>query len=285
MRVLTVNAGSSSVKLDLLDDQNTVEHHAELPAGTDGFDPASLGQLLTTWVRPDVIGHRIVHGGEIFSGPIRIDAAVRAQLERLTDLAPLHQPKSLAALDAVVSQLADVPAVASFDTAFHGTIPLAAATYPVPREWRERYGIRRYGFHGLAHAYTSQRAAELAGRSTPGLRVITCHLGAGCSLAAVLSGRSVDTTMGFTPLEGLVMATRSGTADPGLVLWLEEHEHLTPREVATALEERSGLLALAGTGDMREVEAAIAGRMQMLPWHWTSTSTGWSPASPPWPPP
>jgi len=109
-----------------------------------------------------------------------------------------------------VSQLADVPAVASFDIAFHGTIPLTAATYPVPREWRARYGIRRYGFHGLAHAFTSRRAAGLAGRSTPGLRVITCHLGAGCSLAAVLSGRRVDSTMGFTPLEGLVMATRSG---------------------------------------------------------------------------
>jgi acetate kinase len=129
----------------------------------------------------------------------------------------------------------------------------------VPRDWRARYGIRRYGFHGLSHAYCSRRAAELLGRPAAGLRVVTCHLGAGASLAAVLDGRSVDTTMGFTPLEGLVMATRSGTVDPGLVLWLEEHEHLSPHEVATALEQRSGLLALAGTGDMREVEAA-AGR-------------------------
>jgi acetate kinase len=163
----------------------------------------------------------------------------------------------LAALDAVTAHLPDVTAVASFDTAFHATIPAAAATYAIPREWRERYGIRRFGFHGLSHAYCAQRAADLIGRPLAGLRIVTCHLGAGASLAAVLGGRSVDTTMGFTPLEGLVMATRSGTVDPGLVLWLEEHEHLTPHEVATALEQRSGLTALAGTGDMREVEAAF----------------------------
>ncbi len=146
--------------------------------------------------------------------------------------------------------------MASFDTAFHTTIPAAAATYAVPREWRERYGIRRYGFHGLSHAYCSHRAAELLDRPLEGLRMVTCHLGAGASLAAVVDGRSVDTTMGFTPLEGLVMATRSGTIDPGLVLWLVEHEDLSPHEVATALEQRSGLTALAGTGDMRDVEAA-----------------------------
>jgi acetate kinase len=197
-----------------------------------------------------------VHGGTVFTGPVRIDEAVRAQLRDLTDLAPLHQPKSLAALDAVTAQLPGIAAVACFDTAFHASLPADAATYAVPREWRQRYGIRRYGFHGLSHSYCSQRAAQLLARPLGGLRIITCHLGAGASLAAVLDGRSVDTTMGFTPLEGLVMATRSGTVDPGLVLWLEEHEHLSPHEVTTALEERSGLLALAGTSDMREVEAA-----------------------------
>lgn len=146
--------------------------------------------------------------------------------------------------------------MASFDTAFHTTIPAAAATYAVSLEWRDRYAIRRYGFHGLSHAYCSHRAAQLLHRPREGLRIITCHLGAGASLAAVVDGRSVDTTMGFTPLEGLVMATRSGTIDPGLVLWLVEHEHLSPHEVATALEQRSGLTALAGTGDMRDIEAA-----------------------------
>ncbi len=256
MRVLVVNAGSSSLKLRLLDAQDAVEESADLPAGPGGFDTSSLAGVLRGWGEPDVAGHRIVHGGTMFTGPVLIDGAVREQLRDLTDLAPLHQPKSLAALDAVTAQLPGVPAVACFDTAFHTTIPPAAATYAVPREWRERYAIRRYGFHGLSHAYCSGRAAQLLGRPVAGLRIVTCHLGAGASLAAVLDGRSVDTTMGFTPLEGLVMATRSGTVDPGLVLWLEEHEHLPPHEVATALEQRSGLLALAGTGDMREVQAA-----------------------------
>jgi acetate kinase len=257
VRVLVVNAGSSSLKLRLLDADDQVERSADLAAGSDGFDEAALGEALRDWPQPDVVGHRVVHGATVFTGPVRIDDAVRQQLEDLTDLAPLHQPKSLAALDAVTAQLPDVVAVASFDTAFHATIPAAAATYAIPREWRERYGIRRYGFHGLSHAYCAQRAADLLGRPLAGLRVITCHLGAGASLAAVLGGRSVDTTMGFTPLEGLVMATRSGTVDPGLVLWLEEHEHLSPHEVATALEQRSGLTALAGTGDMRAIEAAF----------------------------
>ena len=256
MRVLVVNAGSSSLKLRLLGAGDAIERSADLPAGPDGLDTSRLAGVLQGWARPGVIGHRIVHGGTAFTGPAVIDDAVRQQLLDLTDLAPLHQPKSLAALDAVTAQLPGVTAVASFDTAFHATIPAAAATYAVPREWRERYGIRRYGFHGLSHAYCSRRAAQLADRPLAGLRIITCHLGAGASLAAVVDGHSVDTTMGFTPLEGLVMATRSGTVDPGLVLWLEEHEHLSPHEVAAALESRSGLLALAGTGDMREVEAA-----------------------------
>ncbi len=259
MRVLVVNAGSSSLKLRLLDSQDAIEHSADLPAGPEGLVTSRLAGVLRAWKRPDVVGHRIVHGGTRFTGPVQIDDTVREQLRDLTDLAPLHQPKSLAALDAVTAQFPDVTAVASFDTAFHTTIPAAAATYAVPREWRERYGVRRYGFHGLSHSYCSGRAAQLLGLPLPGLRIITCHLGSGASIAAVLDGRSVDTTMGFTPLEGLVMATRSGTVDPGLVLWLEEHERLSPREVARALEQRSGLLALAGTGDMREVEAA-AGR-------------------------
>jgi len=258
VRVLVVNAGSSTLKLSLLDAQDTAEHCAELAAGPDGIDTAALSDAMHGWRKPDVVGHRIVHGGTVFTGPVCITDTVRRQLGHLTDLAPLHQPKSLAALDAVTALMPDIPAVACFDTAFHATLPAAAATYAVPRAWRERYRIRRYGFHGLSHAYCSQRAARLLNRPLDALRIVTCHLGAGASLAAVLNGRSVDTTMGFTPLEGLVMATRSGTVDPGLVLWLEEHEHLSPHQVAAALEERSGLTALAGTGDMRKVEAAAA---------------------------
>ncbi len=255
MRVLVVNAGSSSLKLRLLDEHDKLERSADLPAGPDGFDTTRLTAVLREWDAPDAVGHRIVHGGTRFTGPVHIDKTVEQQLRDLTDLAPLHQPKSLAALDAVTARLPDVVAVASFDTAFHTTIPAAAATYAVPQEWRRRYGIHRYGFHGLSHAYCSHRAAQLLGERVQELRIITCHLGAGASLAAVVNGRSVDTTMGFTPLEGLVMATRSGSVDPGLVLWLEEHEHLSPHEVATALEYRSGLTALAGTGDMRQVQA------------------------------
>ena len=177
------------------------------------------------------MGHRVVHGGTLYAAPVLVTPEVRQRLESLTDLAPLHQPKSLAALDAVTAVLPDIPAVACFDTAFHATIPAAAATFALPAEWRTRWTLRRYGFHGLSHSYVSRRAAELIGRRRPrrGLRVVSCHLGAGASLAAVHGGRSVDTTMGFTPLDGLVMATRSGSVDPGLVLWLEEHAHMPPR--------------------------------------------------------
>lgn len=256
MRILTVNAGSSSLKLRLLDQHDNLEQQADLPAGPSGLDTTAIAGLLSGWDRPDAVAHRIVHGGTLFSGPALVDEQVRQQLAELTDLAPLHQPKSLAALDAVSRQLPGIPAVACFDTAFHAGMPAAASTYAVPGEWQQRYRIRRYGFHGLSHAYCSRRAAELVGQPLESSRVITCHLGAGASLAAVLDGRSVDTTMGFTPLEGLVMATRSGSVDPGLLLWLEEHEHLEPHTIATALEQRSGLFALAGTADMREVEAA-----------------------------
>ena len=257
MRVLTVNAGSSSLKLSLLGHHDEVEQRADLPADHTGFHRDALVAALSGWDPPDAVAHRIVHGGATFTRPVRIDAEVTEQLRSLIDLAPLHQPKSLGALAAVTDLLPNVPAVACFDTAFHATIPDGASTYAVLKAWRERYGIRRYGFHGLSHAYASRRAAELLGRSVGGLRTVTCHLGAGASLCAVLDGYSVDTTMGFTPLEGLVMATRSGSIDPGLLLWLEEHEHLSPHEVAVTLEERSGLTALAGTGDMEQIEAAV----------------------------
>ncbi|HEU5267374.1 MAG TPA: acetate/propionate family kinase [Jatrophihabitans sp.] len=250
MRVLVVNAGSSSVKLRLLDAADQLHGSADLPADAGGFDADALADALAPWPRPDIVAHRIVHGGTEFTGPVRLDDDVTAKLRELTVLAPLHQPKSLAALAAVQRVLPQVPGVACFDTAFHATLSAAAATYAVPREWRERHGVRRYGFHGLSHGYAARRVGELLPDAR---RVVTCHLGAGASLCAVRDGRSVDTTMGFTPLEGLVMATRSGTVDPGLVLWLEEHEQLAPHEVATALEERSGLAALAGTPDMREI--------------------------------
>jgi len=276
-RVLVVNAGSSSLKLRVLGGQDAqddaVTAAADLPAVGGAADSsagsAAIKSAIESFGQVDAVGHRVVHGGTQYAAPVVLTPEVRTRLESLTDLAPLHQPKSLAALDAVTAALPAVPAVACFDTAFHATIPAAAATYALPAEWRARWTLRKYGFHGLSHSYVSRRAAELTGDKPPeapaGLRVVSCHLGAGASLAAVLGGRSVDTTMGFTPLDGLVMATRSGSVDPGLVLWLEEHEHMPPRELADALEHRSGLTGLAGTGDMRQVLArASAGDERAL---------------------
>jgi acetate kinase len=258
MRVLVVNAGSSSLKLRLLGERDALLETADLPPpeGRGGIE--ALRAALEGMGPVDAIGHRIVHGGTEFREAVRIDARVVDRLRALTDLAPLHQPKALAALDAVSSCLPDVPGVACFDTAFHATLPEAAATYALPREWRRRWPLRRFGFHGLSHAYAARRAAELLGRPLAELRTVTCHLGAGASLAAVQGGRSVDTTMGFTPLEGLVMATRSGSVDPGLVLWLQEHVGTPPGELAATLERRSGLLGLSGHAEMPEVLAAEA---------------------------
>ena len=265
MRVLTVNAGSSSLKLRLLGDRDEVLGDAELPATAGRADPMRLRGALDGMRGADAVAHRVVHGGTRFTGPVRLDPDVTGALRELTPLAPLHQPAALDAMAAVDAVLPDLPAVACLDTAFHSRIPAAAATYALPLEWRERHSLRRFGFHGLSHAYASRRAAELLGRPAEQLRVVSCHLGAGASIAAVRDGRSVDTTMGFTPVEGLVMATRSGSVDPGLLLWLLQHGGLEIDELSDALEHRSGLLALAGTADMRDVLAgARAGDAQAI---------------------
>ncbi|MGZ4386332.1 MAG: acetate/propionate family kinase [Gaiellaceae bacterium] len=255
MRILVVNAGSSSLKLRVLDDLDAVVASADLPPPRGSGDDAPAAEAIADLGPVDAVGHRIVHGGTAFSRPVLIDDEVEERLRALVDYAPLHQPKSLAALSAVRAVLPEAPAVACFDTAFHASLSAAASTYALPREWRLRWDLRRFGFHGLSHAYAVRRAAELLGLAGDGLRLVTCHLGAGASLAAVANGRSVDTTMGFTPLDGLVMATRSGSVDPGLVLWLEEHVGMPSAELAAALDNRSGLLGLAGTPDMRAVVA------------------------------
>ncbi len=260
MRILIVNAGSSSLKLRHLDDDDALLADEELPAASAGFDERAAASIVERLDRVDAVGHRFVHGGPRLTAATRIDAEVEDYLRSLIDLAPLHQPRALAGVELMRRLLPSVPAVACVDTAFHATLPGAAATYAVPREWRERYGVRRYGFHGLSHAYAARRAAELLDRPVARLRTVTCHLGAGASLAAVRFGVSVDTTMGFTPMEGIVMATRSGSVDPGLVLWLQGHAGLSAEAMADALDRRSGVLALAGTADMREVlRAAGAG--------------------------
>lgn len=289
-RVLVVNAGSSSVKLSVLDEDDGLIASESVPSPGGKVDQEALADVVRRSQPISAVGHRIVHGGTEFVEPVLIDEAVVRKLEALTDLAPLHQPRSLIGLEAVSRLLPRVPAVACFDTAFHATVPPAAHTYALPPQWRRRWELRRYGFHGLSHAYASRRVAQMMAAPAPAapapaaagahlaaatggppgnagpeaapvpLRVVTCHLGAGASLAAVRDGASVDTTMGFTPLEGLVMATRSGSVDPGLVLWLEEHVGMPPAELASTLEHRSGLFGLAGTADMRQVlEAEAAG--------------------------
>jgi len=255
VNVLVVNTGSSSLKMRLLGsaDEVLAEAHIERWDGT-GHVKEFVGGL----PRVDVVGHRVVHGGSFFTGPVVLDSAVRDRLAELTDLAPLHQPRALAGIDAVRAALPGVPAVACFDTAFHAGLPDFAATYALPAAWRRQWDLRRYGFHGLSHAYAARRAAALLGRPLASLRVVTCHLGAGASLCAVAGGRSVDTTMGFTPLEGLVMATRSGSVDPGLLVWLQRHGKLSVDELDDALVHHSGLAGLAELpgGDLRDVHSA-----------------------------
>jgi acetate kinase len=247
LRVLTVNAGSSSLKLRLLGPADELLGDEELEADGGHADASALAAALERLGEADAVAHRFVHGGTAITGPRRIDDGVLATLRELTDLAPLHQPAALAAQAEVTRLRPGLPAVACVDTAFHATLPAAASTYALPRDW----GVRRFGFHGLSHAYAARRATELAGAR----RVVSCHLGAGASLAAVDGGRSVDTTMGFTPVDGLVMATRPGSVDPGALLWLLERGGHRVAEVSDVLEHGGGLKALAGTADMRAVLA------------------------------
>ena len=259
MRVLVLNAGSSSLKLSLVDEDDRVHFDREFEVAEGRLDETRLASAVRAMEGIAAIGHRVVHGGPRYPASVRIDGEVIRYLVTITDLAPLHLPAALAGIAAARELLPRLPAVACFDTAFHSRMPAAASTYAIPDEWRVRFGIKRYGFHGFSHAYAARRAAEMLGRSPHELRVVTCHLGAGASLAAVRGGRSMDTTMGFTPLEGLVMATRSGTIDPGALLYLERHAGLTEPGLTEALDRKGGLVALAGTGDMREILKRIAG--------------------------
>ena len=258
MRILVVNAGSSSLKLSRLtgDGQVTAATTIERWQGAGHLEP--LTQFLQVCGPVDAVGHRVVHGGPRYTGPAPVDGELLAYLEAIADLAPLHNPRALAGVQAVRELLPDVPAVACFDTAFHAGLPATARIYALPREWNQRWGLRRYGFHGLSHGYATRRAVELVGETAPGRRIVSCHLGAGASLAAVRDGACRDTTMGFTPLAGLVMATRSGDVDPGLLLWLLQHGKVTVDELDQVLENESGLRGLSGTsGDLRDV---LAGR-------------------------
>lgn len=292
MNILLLNAGSSSLKATLMDsaDGAVVAHGLADWAGSathyryensrgegraedvpwKGHAPAVhrfvhdlthvAPAALPTGAGLAGVGHRVVHGGA-FTSSVRITPDIRSRITALADLAPLHNPPSLETLSAAEAALPGVPQVAVFDTGFHATLPAEAYTYPVPDSWTRDWGIRRYGFHGLSHAYCSRRAAEMLGRSDGDLRLVICHLGHGCSASAVRGGRCLDTTMGFTPLEGLMMATRSGSIDPGILLHVQHRHGLTAEAVETALNREAGLLGVSGlSGDMRQVlSAANAG--------------------------
>jgi acetate kinase len=263
--VLVVNSGSSSLKYQLIDPdtgqvraKGLVERIGE--AGSDVADHATALHLALADMgdRLDaahllVIGHRVVHGGSRFSGPTLIDDTVRSAIAELAPLAPLHNPANLQGIEATTELFPGVAQVAVFDTAFHQTIPPAAYTYAVPREWREDLRVRRYGFHGTSHSYVSRRAAALLGQEPADTALVVLHLGNGCSATAVLGGRSVDTSMGLTPLEGLVMGTRSGDVDPSLHAYLQRLTGMDAEAVDQALNKRSGLLGLTGVNDCRTV--------------------------------
>ena len=233
--VLVVNAGSTSLKLSLV-------------AGDDSSEP--VASLAAAPRDPEAVAHRVVHGGERFRDPVVIDGEVERELAALADLAPLHNHPALTAIESARRALPDVPHVAVFDTAFHATLPREASTYALPGRFREELGIRRYGFHGLS--------VQWAAEQVPVPRLVVCHLGGGCSVTAVLDGRSVDTTMGFTPLEGVPMATRAGSVDPGALLHVLRTGALTVDALDRALEHESGLVGLGGSDDPQRLEGTLA---------------------------
>jgi acetate kinase len=284
--VLVVNSGSSSLKVELIDLERRAARASALverigePRGRwrlrleRGARPPeeseraaafadhraalrAIAEALRGVGAPAAVGHRVVHGGEAFSAPARVDAEVIAAIRRLVPLAPLHNPANLLGIELCLELFPALPQVAVFDTAFHQTLPPRAYRYAVPEEWYVRHGVRRYGFHGTSHAYVARRAAEHLGRPAAELRLVTLHLGNGASAAAVAGGRCVETSMGMTPLEGLVMGTRSGDLDPAVPFHVARATGLAPAEIEELLNEASGLRGLCGANDMRDVLARI----------------------------
>lgn len=286
--VLVLNSGSSSIKYQLTDattgeavasglverigeDRGRLRHDG--PAGrTEREQPvpdhtAGVAAVLELFEEvgpslrrtpPVAVGHRVVQGGDRFTRPTLVDDDVERAIEEMSALAPLHNPPNLAGIRAARAAFGDLPHVAVFDTAFHHTLPPEASTYAIDREVARRYGVRRYGFHGTSHAYVSRRAAAMLGKEPEEVNVIVAHLGNGASVTAVAGGRSVETSMGLTPLEGLVMGTRPGDVDPGVLLHLQRVAGMSTQDVDTLLNRRSGLLGLTGVNDLRDVHAAIA---------------------------
>ena len=298
MKILVLNAGSSSQKSRLYELTNTLPDLAPTPLWEADADwgerqgktelqiktahgatlkqelqtdsrPAVISHLLTTlWSGPtqviaqpsdiDIVGHRVVHGGQEYREPTIITPAVKAAIQRLAIFAPAHNPANLEGIEAIERILPSVTQIAVFDTAFHSQLPLSTAVYPGPYEWFEQ-GIRRYGFHGISHQYCAHRTAQILGKDLQSLRLITCHLGNGCSLAAIQHGHSIDTTMGFTPLEGLMMGSRSGTIDPGILIHLQRQKGATADQLDATLNKASGLKGVSGiSSDMRSILSAMS---------------------------
>ncbi len=260
-RILVVNTGSATLKLaqfeaggEGLREQASHTHEWQSGKEMDGTIEQTLREIREP---PDIVGHRVVHGGSQFTDPVRIDGKVETALEQLLPLAPLHNGPALAAIRVARRVFPDRPSVAVFDTAFHSRRGPESMHYALPRAWNEGFGFRRYGFHGIAHASLAESCAQALSRPVNEISAVILQLGAGCSACAVKNGRSIETSMGYTPLEGLVMATRSGDIDPTIVLKLAR-EGYTPDEIDEQLNRRSGLLGLAGSSDMREVLAAEA---------------------------
>jgi acetate kinase len=260
MRVLVLNAGSSSLKTSVVGepgDATVSRDELQRPAQT-GWSGA-LGDALGGAGRIEAIGHRVVHGGARHTGAMLISDTVVGELEELRDLAPLHNGPALEVISAAREAFPDLPQVACFDTAFHATLAPAAYVYPLPYAWYADWGLRRFGFHGLSVSWSVERAAALLERPVAELRLVVAHLGSGCSVTAVDGGRSVATSMGMTPLEGLMMGTRSGSVDPGLLLELLDDGRTTLADLRTALQRESGLLGVSGvSADLREVERAAS---------------------------
>jgi acetate kinase len=280
MSFFVLNAGSSTLKFALFEQETLAERASGLvdwksgresatlrvqaPAGTSetevtASDYAAAVGLALKAVAPEdgvrAVGHRVVHGGTRFREPVLIDAQVKAELHQLSELAPLHNPPALAVIEAAQQALPDVPQVAVFDTAFFANLPPVSCIYPLPYAWYTDWGVRRFGFHGISHAYCAARAAALLEKSD--LRLVTCHLGNGCSATAVRGRQPIATTMGFTPLEGLMMGTRAGSVDPGILVYLQRNRALSVEDLDAALNHEAGLKGVSGvSADFREVEAA-----------------------------
>ena len=268
VNILVINAGSSTIKWQVLNPESgessysgLVEGLGKSPSGEDYRDAlvTILGSLPQD-LELSAVGHRVVHGGEEFGTPVLITDEIEGAIEALSPLAPLHNPANLAGIQAARGALADIPHVGVFDTAFHQSLPKQASTLAIPQDLAKAYGIRKYGFHGTSHQFVTRVSSKMMGGDSRAHRIVSLHLGNGSSAAAVKGGKSMDTSMGFTPLQGLVMGTRSGDLDPAVVLYLQRNTQMTTDEIDELLNKKSGLLGLSGSADFREVsERALSG--------------------------